>query len=65
MVRRRLARTTGSDGWDDQEYIRTKLIPGQRRYVFPQRNRSGVVILDGTLPVSQLATITVGLMEPT
>lgn len=63
IVRRRLARTNGLEGWDDKRYIQSMLIPGHRRYVEPQRFRPGVIILDGTLPSRQLAQQVLNIMK--
>ncbi len=53
LIRRRLSRIKGSEGWDDPEYIKNKLIPGHKRYVLPQKEH-GQLVIDGTQPIEWL-----------
>ncbi len=62
MINRRLARTSGLEGWNDQEYIQSGLSPGHRKYVLPQKHITGILVLDGTLPTQQLAQSVLELM---
>lgn len=63
MIKRRLARSTDSEAWSDQDYILRKLIPGYKKYVLLQSERSGVVRLDGTLRPIELAEQVLALMK--
>jgi uridine kinase len=49
IIARRYARSNGSKHWDSQDYIKNKIIPGQRMYVEPQKAYADIV-LDGSQP---------------
>ena len=51
IIRRRISRNRGTES-DTTRYINTELIPGQKRYVYPQREFADIV-LDGQKPVNE------------
>lgn len=62
MVERRIARIQGNEGWDHPSYIQSKLIPGHRQYVLPQKACADL-ILDGREPTERLIHQTVGFLR--
>lgn len=44
IIKRRHARTQGSKHWDDYDYIQTKIIPGYRKYVDPQKQYADTIL---------------------
>lgn len=64
MVERRLARAVQrqSTSWEDERYMEKALIPGNRKYVLPQREYADYAI-DGMEPLEKLTAQLVDIMD--
>ncbi|HUW24116.1 MAG TPA: AAA family ATPase [Patescibacteria group bacterium] len=53
ILKRRIARRKGNKHWDNSQYLKTKFLESQRKFVFPQKKYADLV-MDGNEPVGVL-----------